>query len=204
MDTNTNAQPTNAYAEASDRFVWIVYVSDYTGGFRTCLRVHSGAGYVYLPTTDHGHDTEHAARDTAASRTYVDNGRGDRVYTHKTAVWVSEGSTDTDADADADTGPRPAAVYVNPPTGQGGDRRPIHETTADKDTGDGCSCGEAYGRRSKGAPKCLYCKQGLARKVDADDRQRIRDRQRSQARARSFHHDPRFCQCDTCSESRGD
>jgi hypothetical protein len=95
MDNHTNAQPTTAYAEDSDRFVWIVYRSDYTDGFRTCLRIHSGAGFVYVQTTDTGHDTEHAARDTAATRTYIDNGRGDQVYTHKASLWVAAGSTNT-------------------------------------------------------------------------------------------------------------
>jgi hypothetical protein len=78
----------------------------------------------------------------------------------------------------------------------------------DRDTAAGCQCGEAYGRRAPLVALCGYCRHGrqtrLARKVDADDKQRIRDRQRSQARARAFHHDPRFCQCDVCAEARGD
>jgi hypothetical protein len=93
MDHN-NAQPTTAYAEDSDRFVTIVYRSDYTDGFRTCLRVHAGAGFVYIHTTDRGHKSEHTARDVAASHTYIDNGRGDQVYSHKSSVWVAAGSTD--------------------------------------------------------------------------------------------------------------
>jgi hypothetical protein len=86
MDTITE-QSTTAYALASDRFVTIVYRSDYSGNYRTCLKVDGH----YIHTTDHGHDSEQRARDVAAANTAVDNGRGDQVYNRSTADWVAQG-----------------------------------------------------------------------------------------------------------------
>jgi hypothetical protein len=86
MDTTTE-QPTTAYALATDRFVTVVYRSDYTGTFRTCLKVDGH----YIHTTDCGHDSEHIARAIAASNTAYDNGRRDQVYQHQTAEWVAQG-----------------------------------------------------------------------------------------------------------------
>ena len=83
----TTEQSTTAYALASDRFVTIVYRSDYSGNYRTCLKVDG----VYIHTTDSGHDSEHIARCVAASNTAYDNRRGDQVFNRQTAKWVAEG-----------------------------------------------------------------------------------------------------------------
>lgn len=80
-------QHTTAYAKPGDPFVTIVYRSDYTGGWRTCLKVNGH----YVESTDRGHATERDARNVAAIYTGIDNGRGDQCYGPATAAWVAKG-----------------------------------------------------------------------------------------------------------------
>ncbi len=67
----------------------VVYRSDYTGEWRTCLKV----GGLYVRSTDIGHDSERQARDAAACRTGDDNGRGLEVAGRAELDWIRAGAT---------------------------------------------------------------------------------------------------------------
>jgi len=86
MDSTRHLSTFN-YAEPGDAFVTIVYRSDYTGEWRTCLKIDGR----YVESTDKGHKNEREARDVAAMYTGIDNGRGDQVYGPATLDWVAEG-----------------------------------------------------------------------------------------------------------------